>query len=114
MKKKILTVLLTLALVFSMATPAFACSGSYDYKYELATSIVDNCNNLIESMVAVAQWTPFNDIPALLLSVNTLVAATEGTVKALGFSVVCEYTEYVIDGRHVMIDPLRVVPPLDH
>ena len=62
-------------------------------------------------MVEHAQRTPKDDVAQLLKQVDRLVEQTRRKVNALGYDVECEYTEYVIDGQTVLIDPLHVINP---
>lgn len=116
MKKK-LAVILTVALLISamLGSSAMAC-GRPDFSqknYRTAVALVDDCNSVVELMVLCAQLTPYNDVPVLLRSVDALIWQTTYMVNCLGFDTECEYREYRIDGQKVMIDPLRVINPLD-
>lgn len=118
MKKKIMTILVVAVMIVGMACPAVsACSydepSTQGFRYAAAVAIVNECNNAVELMVKAAQLTPYDDVALLTIASNVLIARTIGAVKALGFNVECTYTAYVVDGRTVLIDPLRVINPLD-
>lgn len=116
MKKRIVTILLVFAMVFSMAgVSAFAAEKQTAKSKQLqaAELIVEKCNETIEGLVRAAQRTPYNDVPMLLISVDIVAATASVLVRALGFGVACTYTEYIIDGQSVLIDPLMVINPLD-
>lgn len=70
---------------------------------------VQQANKRIEQLVKKAQKTKVNDVDQLLQQVEVIVAEVFAYAKRIGAVVVCEYTEYYIDGQYVLIDPLRVV-----
>lgn len=74
--------------------------------------MVATANYKIELAVKIAQITPWNDVPQLLAKVDEIVAEVYAYANAIGVRVVCEYVRYYIDGQYVLIDPLRVIPPL--
>ena len=117
MKKRIMTILIVAAMIVCMACPAVsACSigsSNRNYLYDAAVVIVNECNGAVRLMVKAAQLTPYNDVPLLRLSADLLINQTTAAVRALGFDVECTYTSYVVDGQTVLIDPLRVINPLD-
>ncbi len=76
-----------------------------------ANMIVFHANCKIEMMVAIAQRTPKDDVAKLLVQVERVVEQTRRQVNRLGYEVECTYTEYIIDGQTVLIDPLRVINP---
>ena len=119
MKRKIMATILAVVLVLVLACPGVgACGLSYGKQsgaspmLKTAEKLVADCNRSVERMVRVAQNTPFNDVAALLCSTQALIDTTTAAVRILGFEVECTYTEYVVDGQHVMIDPLRVINPI--
>lgn len=116
MKKRILAVTLAVILVLALACPAGACGAparpAASAALRAAEQLVDSSNQTIAFLVRCAQLTPYNDVPALLASVEAVVSVTVSAVHALGFGVECDYTEYIIDGQHVLIDPLRVINPI--
>ena len=74
--------------------------------------MVAAANYKIELAVKIAQITPWNDVPQLLAKVDEIVAEVYAYANAIGVRVVCEYVRYYVDGQYVLIDPLRVIPPL--
>lgn len=122
MKKKLVAVVLAIALVFSVT-----CVGAYadspnscrqrlspvqQIAFLAAECAVDSCNRLVEIAVRRAQATPYNDVIPMLVTVNALIKEATIIANTLGFEVECCYTEYVVDGQTVLIDPLRVINPL--
>ena len=66
-------------------------------------------NESIEAAVRLAQLTPYNDVAALLTAVDLIASGVEAYAASIGAEIACEYTEYVIDGQVVLVDPLRVI-----
>ena len=60
-------------------------------------------------LVLYCQLTPWNDVEWLLAQVDCIVGDICRQASAIGARVICEYTEYYIDGQYVLIDPIRVV-----
>ena len=71
--------------------------------------MVESANVAIELAVRIAQRTPYNDVPLLLCTVERISDGVMDYAESIGAEVACEYTEYVIDGQTVFIDPLRVI-----
>ena len=96
------------------ASPASAVSVRYARytaaQFRVLERMVDTANRQIEIAVKFAQLTPWNDVSWLLKTVDTIVAPVFAYGKSIGAVVVCEYTTYYIDGRYVLVDPLRVIP----
>ena len=122
--KKTKKLLIVLAIVFSMSLSIAACPVSASAHFapdaeptHTATqaevralyAMVNTANTSIRLAVRIAQLTPYDDVDALLRTTNAIVSAVKAYAEAIGAEVECEYTEYTIDGRKVMIDPLRVV-----
>mgnify|MGYP000999970641 CR=1 FL=1 len=72
-------------------------------------ALVDWTNREIESAVRYAQSTRKKDIDLLLSKEALLVANVRYWSRATGIEVLCQYTDYWVDGQWVSIDPLRVV-----
>lgn len=124
MKKKIIATILALVLVLALACPGVGACGlsgrrqpayvnSSSARFAAAEKLVSDCNRSVELMVYAAQRTPYYDVPVLVYSVNRLIATTVALVNAMGFETECTYTEYVVDGCTVLIDPLRVINPIE-
>ncbi len=78
-------------------------------QYEYIIALVDWTNTKIDAAVIKAQQTPWNDICLLMQQENILVDNAMFWGRLTGYEIECVYTPYQIDGRTVMIDPLRVV-----
>lgn len=110
---------LILAVVAIMAVFALPLSASAAGNVHTATTkelitlhiMVEAANLTIKGLVKAAQYTPYNDVALLLLAVDCVVAPVFAYGEKIGVEVVCEYTEYEIDGQAVLVDPLRVINP---
>lgn len=71
--------------------------------------MVRSANRAIEFLVFCAQLTPCDDTELLLAAVEGIVLPVFAYADAIGATVVCDYVAYEIDGKTVMIDPIRVV-----
>ncbi len=71
--------------------------------------MVASANAQIKANVKIAQATPEDDVKWLLKSVDKITKPVFQFAKKIGAEVVCEYDYYVIDGRTVAIDPLKVI-----
>lgn len=71
--------------------------------------MVASANAAIKANVRIAQATPIDDVKWLLKSVDKITKPVFQFAKKIGAEVVCEYDYYVIDGRTVAIDPLKVI-----
>lgn len=114
--KKIALFLAVLTIMAVLAMPLTASAVDIERtasRQELATLtlLVEAANLTIEGLVKVAQFTPYNDVAYLLYAVDCVVAPVFAYGEKIGVEVICEYTEYVIDGQTVLIDPLRVINP---
>ncbi len=125
MKRKLVAAILAMVLILAVACPGVGACGLdgwkqtkscsiTDARFAAAEKLVSDCNRTVELMVRCAQLTPYYDVPALLCSVNALIDTTTALVRALGLDVECTYTQYIVDGQLVMIDPLRVINPIVH
>ena len=72
-------------------------------------AMVYAANESIELAVRIAQLTPYDDVDALLIAVDAIASGVKAYAASIGAEVACEYTEYIIDGQAVLIDPLRVI-----
>lgn len=124
--KKTVSLLLILAAVMAVAVPGGACaysaeaSGCVAARYlparpfcgnrlAEAQRVVDCANMAIDGLVRVAIMTPWDDVAWLLVGVDAIVAGVMAYARTAGVTIACEYERYYIDGRVVMIDPLRVI-----
>lgn len=121
MKKKIVAAILAVVLILSLACPGVGACGlglqkqsnaSYHAYLAQAERLVRDCNKSVERLVRAAQLTPYNDVAALVASTDFLIYTTTLAVHAIGFEVECTYVEYIVDGQPVLIDPLRVINPI--
>ncbi len=112
MKKRLISILICV-LILVMAIPglALADQGTYtDEQFDKLVKMVDKANDKIVKAVEKAQQTPEDDVNELLATVDAIVADVLAYANSIGATVVCEYTEYYIDGQYVLIDPLRIIP----
>jgi hypothetical protein len=124
MKKRLMSILICVLLLV-MVIPGVANAAGVDHSpstkvtarahytadefYKL-TKMVDKANEKILKAVEKAQATPYDDVDEMLATVDQIVAKVMNYANAIGGVVVCEYTTYYIDGRNVLVDPLRVIP----
>ena len=117
--KKALRVITALVLVFVLTCgSALACCSagkgllnSLKNKVSVAAvmNAVDVANTKIEKLVKVAQKTPFDDVDEMLFAVDIIVDGVFAYADMMGVEIACDYTYYVVDGRTVAVDPLRVI-----
>lgn len=122
--KKALRIFAALVLVFALTcSSAMACSytgmgllSSLQHKAAVASvkSAVEIANVKIEKLVKVAQLTPYDDVDEMLFAIDVIVNGVCAYADFMGVEVVCDYTYYVVDGRTVAVDPLRVINEDDH
>lgn len=99
-------------LVSMLMIAAILCSGALACSSSQARTLyrkVDAANAKVLGYVVVAQLTPYNDIPWLLASVDKVTKPVIAYAESIGAKVECRYTYYLVDGKWVAIDPLRVV-----
>ncbi len=90
----------------------YVCGGTdwnREHELDALERKVALANMEIALLVWFAQLTPQNDVPQLQRRVDAIVARIMAEAKRLGATVVCEYTEYYIDGQYVLIDPMKVI-----
>ena len=116
MKKFVFVLVVALVLssmVFSMTASAYSPNADADVptEKEMQTlcEMVDAANATIELAVKIAQKTPYNDVKLLLKTVDAIANGVFSYAEHIGAEVVCEYTEYVVDGQTLLIDPIRVI-----
>ena len=121
MKRKIVAFILAMVLILALACPGVGACGlglqkqsnaSYRAYLAQAEKLVRDCNASVERLVKAAQLTPYNDVAALVVATDAVIKATTLAVNIMGFEVECTYTEYFVDGQTVLIDPLRVINPI--
>jgi hypothetical protein len=112
MKKRLMSILIC-ALLLVMAIPgiAYADQGdATDAQFDKLAQMVDKANDKILKEVEKAQQTPVDDVDDMLAAVDAIVADVLAYANSIGATVVCEYTEYYVDGQYVLVDPLRIIP----
>ncbi len=120
--KRTLALALALALVFALMIPAASLAEGngrgHAYGNRGAVNaaqlrkverMVEKANVEIELLVAYAQLTPWNDVQWLIEKTNAVANEVLTYARRAGITVLCEYTQYYVDGQYVLIDPLRVV-----
>ncbi len=105
-----LSILAVLAMPFAASAKADDVTASRGELLAL-NIMVEAANVVIEGLVKAAQYTPYNDVALLLFAVDCIVTPIFEYGESIGVEVVCEYTEYEIDGQLVLVDPLRVINP---
>lgn len=117
-KKRIISLLLCLALAFSLlSSVALAdggeprdCGDVFRFAQMLVLEgMVSAANAKVESMTACAKLTPYDDVDWLLWHVEATVRPVFAYAAAIGARVVCDYEMHYIDGRWVAIDPIRII-----
>ncbi|MEA4823827.1 MAG: hypothetical protein VB111_06925 [Clostridiaceae bacterium] len=124
MKKTLVSIVLVVALIFTIMpnmamaanTPdygdegtTYVCDQPVSSELKALTNMVDTANATIDMLVKIAIMTPYDDVDSLLKTIDKIVSPVFRYADRIGVTVVCEYEEVVIDGRTVLIDPLRVV-----
>lgn len=121
MKKRNLVCLLLCAVLLVAALPTAASaatlpsgipgwSNGIDFAKELTLRAMVLAANLrISALVKIAQATPYDDVDWLLREVDNTTRPVFAFANAIGATVICEYDEYWIDGRIVLVDPLKVI-----
>lgn len=124
MKKRLMSVLICVLLLVMIIPGVANAEGNYgsqrvtvsglytrytDAQFKVLERMVDQANKQIVRAVKIAQLTPWNDVPQLLATVDTIVAGVRAYANSIGAVVVCEYTSYYIDGQTVLVDPLRII-----
>lgn len=126
--KKVVALFLVLVLCLSLATVASAAPGkgkgnnngngkacgvnNNQGAYKKAVQIVDAANAKIESLIRVAQITPYDDTAELIIATSAIAYSAKIQVAQLGYVAQCTYTTYYVDGKYIPIDPLWVINPL--
>ena len=105
----VLSVMLAITVFPVSASAITPAAGNATREARILYAMVDAANVSIAIAVRIAQITPYDDVDALLVTVDVIVAAVTAYADRIGAELACDYTEYVIDGRTVLIDPLRVV-----
>lgn len=115
MKKRLMAILICVLLLVTIIPGVASAKGNdtalyTDSQFKTLERMVAQANRQISHAVKVAQNTPYDDVAWLLSYVDGVVANVMAYANSIGASVVCEYTEYYVDGQYVLIDPLRVIP----
>ncbi|HAN20182.1 MAG: hypothetical protein A2Y15_09900 [Clostridiales bacterium GWF2_36_10] len=128
--KKIISIMLVLFIMLSIATVAVSANNAtannnytsetvaisasgasftYQLRLMIVQELVDRTNAKIEKLVekAIADTNP--DLDKLVEKTNRLAQNTIKIAAILGIEVVCEYKAYEINGVIVYIDPLIVI-----
>ncbi len=71
--------------------------------------MVVQANAQIEYLVRRAQITPEDDVDQTLRQIDAIVARVFAYAESIGAVVGCDYVEYYIDGRYVLIDPIKII-----
>mgnify|MGYP000869326910 CR=1 FL=1 len=66
-------------------------------------------NIQIYALVKIAQATPYDDVAWLLNKVDSITKPVLAYAASIGATVICEYEQHWIDGRWVLVDPLKVI-----
>lgn len=106
--KKLIVVILTAVLLFSMATSA-ALADPKHVSADGLYAMVDDANAQINTLVNRAIATPEDDVKQLLHDIKKIVHSVESYAKKLHAEVKCEIKMVYIDSQWVAIDPLYVI-----
>lgn len=87
----------------------YVCGQPARSEWRTLVCMVDAANATIDMLVKIAIMTPYDDVDSLLMTIERIVRPVFRYADRIGATVVCDYKEVVIDGRTVLIDPLRVV-----
>lgn len=120
-RMKKIALILVVALLFSVVVLPISASAASPKAEDIAAQrgcslkvaalyvMVYVANESIEAAVRLAQLTPYNDVAALLTAVELIASGVKAYAASIGAEIACEYTEYVVDGQVVLVDPLRVI-----
>ena len=120
-RMKKIALILVVALLFSVVVLPISASAASPKAEDVAAQrgcspkvaalyvMVYVANESIEAAVRLAQLTPYNDVDMLLKAVDGISSGVKAYAESIGAEIACEYTEYVIDGQVVLVDPLRVI-----
>lgn len=120
-RMKKIALILVVALLFSVVVLPISASAASPKAEDVAAQrgcspkvaalyvMVYVANESIEAAVRLAQLTPYNDVAALLTAVELIASGVKAYAASIGAEIACEYTEYVVDGQVVLVDPLRVI-----
>lgn len=115
MMKKFVRVL-AVVLVLMLATCSVALAdkkgnngnnGNDVMKY--VRNLVKDTNKKIHDAVQAARATAVDDTAELIAYAEKLSAQTIDEAAKLGVALECEYTTYVVDGKKISVDPLKVI-----
>lgn len=109
--KKLVSLLLVLVMVLAIGcASASACISLYDQKMIVLSGMVAAANAQVKALIRAAQLTPYRESEASLqAAAKAINAPSLAYAKAIGASVVCTEQTYFVDGRSIVIDPLKVI-----
>lgn len=99
---------------FSIGSSVTSCvksvtsAASFAKELKLRTMVLA-ANIQIYALVKIAQATPYDDVAWLLNKVDGITKPVFAYAASIGATVICEYERYWIDGRWVLVDPLKVI-----
>ncbi len=119
MKKRLVAMLLCVALLVAFPATAFAQTNPPAARCMPAPAgqaqmlrlqvMVMQANAEIDLLVLWAKITPYDDVDWLLSQVDRITGRVFDYADSIGATVVCDYEPHWIDGQTVLVDPLRVV-----
>ena len=122
-RRKVWYAVVCLVLIVAMVLPAVASAETVQAP-QAGVSVTQQCskweakrleqlvkwtNQKILILVRKAQITPWNDVAELIAETDALIANAFAYANSIGAVLGCQYTEYIVDGQSVLIDPIRII-----
>ena len=111
MKRKLLSLVLVLALVFCVMAPCALADSAKNAVFKQCKNIVKDANSEIKDLIKAAQKSKADDAYECAAACAAIAEEAIAQCAALGYEVECNMKNYKIDGHDVMIDPLNVINP---
>ncbi len=108
MKKFVRVLAAVLVLMLATCSIALADKKTDNVK-QYVQKLVNETNKKIKAAVQAARETPEDDTAELIEYAAKLSKETIDAAAALGVKLECVYTTYVVDGRKIYVDPLKVI-----
>ncbi|MGI6151540.1 MAG: hypothetical protein ACOYIR_06275 [Christensenellales bacterium] len=87
---------------------SFSSAQNFAKELKLRTMVLA-ANIQIYALIKIAQATPYDDVAWLLSMVDNVTKPVFAYAASIGATVICEYERHWIDGRWVLVDPLKVI-----
>lgn len=111
MKKFVKVLAVVLVLMLATCSVALADKKGNDAKNvkKYVQQLVNETNKKIHDAVQAARKTAVDDTAELIAYAEALSGETIDKAAELGVELECEYTTYVVDGKKISVDPLKVI-----